>query len=210
MVSALGQNRSADLEQGSALDADRALAKRCVAGVRAAEIELFESYRLKVHATLYRILGSNREMEDLVQNAFSAIYESLPRYRAEARLGTWIDRITSRVAYDFLREKRRSIVHLGTVPDIPDHGASTESTALAREALRRLYRVLEHIEAGQRVAFALHVIDGRPLREVAIVTGASLVATKMRVWRARREIWRRAARDPVLSGFLTRELGEAS
>ena len=121
-----GQPPNADL------DSDRDLAQRCVRGDRVAEMELYDQYRLRVHATLYRVLGSNREMEDLLQNAFSAIYRSLPRYRAEARLVTWIDRITARVAYDYLREKGRSIVHLGTVPDVADGGASAESQASTR------------------------------------------------------------------------------
>jgi len=172
-------------------------------------MEFFDRYRSQVHATIYRILGSNRDMEDLVQIAFAAIYSSLPRYRAEAKLSTWVDRISARVAYDFLRDKRRTIVHLGTVPDIPAQGGSPEHESLVREAMRRLYRVLERIEPKQRVAFTLHVVDGRSLREVAEVTGATLVAPKMRVWRARREVWRRAARDPLLASYLTQQSGGA-
>jgi len=183
-------------------DSDRDLAARCVRGERAAELELFERYRLRVHGTLYRILGSNRDMEDLVQNAFAATYRSLPRYRAEASLATWIDRISARVAYDYLRQKRRSITHLDSVPELAATEPSAERRALAREALRRLYRILQRVESKQRIAFGLHVIDGRPLREVADVTGSSLTATKMRLWRARREVWRQAARDPVLASCL--------
>ena len=76
---------------------------------------------------------------------------------------------------------------------------------MAREAARRAYALLDRLELNKRVAFSLHVIDGRPLAEVARVMDASLVATKVRVWRARREMERRADRDPVLKNFLETE-----
>lgn len=58
------------------------------------------------------------------------------------------------------------------------------------------------MDAKLRLSFTLHAIDGRPLSEVAELMDASLVATKTRVWRARRELAERARRDPVLAGFL--------
>jgi DNA-directed RNA polymerase specialized sigma24 family protein len=53
-----------------------------------------------------------------------------------------------------------------------------------------------------RIAFALAVIDGRSLAEVAELTDASLVAVKTRVWRARRELDRRARKDSILGAYI--------
>jgi RNA polymerase sigma-70 factor, ECF subfamily len=182
---------------------DLRLAARCVSGDRTAHEELFAAQRLRVHATLFRILGSNADMEDLIQESFLEIFRSLGNFRGEAVLATWVDRVTARVAYAHLTRKgRRRTAHLELVPDVPDGAPSAEGRAASREAARAFYGVLEGIEAKQRIAFTLHVIDGRPLREVAGVMEASLVATKVRVWRARREIERRARREPALAGFL--------
>jgi RNA polymerase sigma-70 factor (ECF subfamily) len=181
---------------------DLALAGLCAGGDRAAQRELFRSHRRQVHATLYRVLGSNRDMEDLVQEAFIEIFRSLDRFRGEARLSTWIDRITARVAYHYLRRKRPEPVRLESVPEPADADATAEQRAQGREAARRLYRILDRLDPAQRIAFALHVIDDRPLREVADVTESSLVATKSRVWRARRELEKRARKDPVLAAFV--------
>jgi DNA-directed RNA polymerase specialized sigma24 family protein len=52
------------------------------------------------------------------------------------------------------------------------------------------------------VAFMLHVFEGHPLEEVAALTGASLTATKSRVFWARRELWKRASRDPLLKTLI--------
>jgi RNA polymerase sigma-70 factor (ECF subfamily) len=181
---------------------DLDLAGRCASGDRAAQRQLFRDQKRRVHATLYRILGSNRDMEDLVQDAFLEIFRSLDRFRGEAKLATWVDRITARVAYHYLSRKRSGHVHLEAVPEIETGDPSAERRAIARDAARRIYEVLDRLDPKYRIAFALHVIDGRPLREVADITEASLVATKSRVWRARREIFKRAKRDPALAAYL--------
>jgi len=188
--------------------ADLQLAGRCAAGDRAAQRKRFHDPKQRVHVVLYRVLGSNREMEDLVQEAFIEIFGSLARFRGEASLATWVDRITARVAFRYLSRKRPAAVHLEAVPEPADHDPSAERRAIARQAARRLYEVLDRLDANYRIAFALHVIDGRPLREVAAITEASLVATKSRVWRARREINKRASKDPALAAFLTEAAAE--
>ena len=73
---------------------------------------------------------------------------------------------------------------------------------MAREGLRRLYRILERLDAKQRIAFTLCAIDGRPQQEVASLMSASLVATKARIWRARREVDRLARLDPLLASLV--------
>jgi RNA polymerase sigma-70 factor (ECF subfamily) len=164
---------------------DLALADRCLGGDRAAQRELFQREKRRVHATLYRVLGSNSEMEDLVQEAFIEVFKSLASFRGEAKLSTWIDRVTVRVAYGHLTRKRPRAARLESVPDLPARDASAEQRVVMRQAAQRMYEVLDHLDVKLRMAFSLHVLDGRPLTEVAQLMSASLVATKTRVWRAR-------------------------
>jgi DNA-directed RNA polymerase specialized sigma24 family protein len=65
-----------------------------------------------------------------------------------------------------------------------------------------LYAVLDEVPAAQRVAFTLHAIDGRPLKDVADAMKATVVATKVRVWRARRAVEHAARRDPLMAELL--------
>jgi RNA polymerase sigma-70 factor (ECF subfamily) len=178
------------------------LAARCAAGEREAQHALFRDYRDRVHATLYRIMGHNRDMEDLVQEAFLQVFRSIQSYRGEARLGTWISRITTRVAYAHLSRRGPTSVALEAVPEAAADEAGAEDRAVAREAMRRLYAVLDRLDAKHRIAFSLHVIDGCAIREVADMTESSVTAVKTRIWRARKEIDKRAAKDPLLAGFL--------
>jgi RNA polymerase sigma-70 factor (ECF subfamily) len=184
---------------------DLKLADRCLNGDRVAQNELFDREKHRVHGTLYRILGPRPDLDDLAQEAFIRIFRSLRNFRGEALLATWVDRITVRVAYAHIADRKRQPPLLELVPDIPSDDPDGEQRAMDRQATRRLYEMLAELSAEQRTAFALHVLDGRPLREVAEAQKSSLIATKMRVWRVRRELERRAKQDPLLMGFVRPE-----
>jgi RNA polymerase sigma-70 factor (ECF subfamily) len=179
------------------------LVARSIAGDPSAQRELFRRERRKVHATLYRILGSNLSMDDLIQEVFIEVFKSLHTFRGEALLSTWIDRCTAHIALSYLRKKRPKLIELGE--DTVSTASSPEESVLLREAARRLYAELDQMDPTLRLAITLHVIDGRPVAEVASMMEASVVATKTRVWRARRHLQSRARRDPSLAVFLSRD-----
>src|SRR5687767_3706715 len=169
---------------------------------------MFRRHRARVHACLYRVLGTNRDMDDLLQEAFIQVFQSLRGWRAEASLATWIDRLAVRVAYRYLSQRGRRVQTDSIGEDEPpmaldDATISGTRRQLARDGVKRLYAVLDELGAAARLAFTLHEIDGRTLPEVAKLVGSSVTATKLRVWRARKRVEQAAANDPILSEFLS-------
>jgi RNA polymerase sigma-70 factor (ECF subfamily) len=181
---------------------DLALAQRAASGDRMAQRELFQLQKTSVHHTLYRILGNNREIEDLVQDAFLEIFRALHSFRGDSTLTRWCQTIATRTAYLSISRRKPPSVELSVVEEIIPNDSNTHRLAQMREAARRLYAALERIDAKQRIAFALAVIDGRPLAEVAQLTDATIVAVKTRVWRARKDLMKRARKDAVLANYL--------
>ena len=183
---------------------DVLLVDRCLTGEPAATRELFRRHRARVHSCLFRVLGTNRDMDDLLQEAFIQVFQSLRGWRAEASLATWIDRLSVRVAYRYLSQRGRRIatdplVDEDVVAGGEEPGARRQ---LARDGVKQLYAVLDELSPAARLAFTLHEIDGRPLGEVAALVGSSVTATKLRVWRARKKVQEAAAADPILSEFM--------
>jgi RNA polymerase sigma-70 factor (ECF subfamily) len=186
---------------------DLALAQRASTGDRAAQRELFQAQKHAIHHTLFRILGSNRDLEDLIQDAFLDIFRSLASFRGDSSLARWCQTIATRTAYAAISRRKPATVDLDTVQnDVVDKDPDALRVTRAREAARRLYAALDRIDATHRVAFALAVIDGRTISEVAQLTDSSTVAVKTRVWRARRALMKRAEKDPVLAQYMV-ELG---
>jgi len=182
---------------------DVLLVDRCLTGEPAATRELFRRHRGRVHACLFRVLGGNRDMDDLLQEAFIQVFQSLRGWRAEASLATWIDRVAVRVAYRYLSQRgRRIVTDALTDEDVVGGEGPGARRQFARDGVKRLYAVLDELGPAARLAFTLHEIDGRPLAEVAKLVGSSVTATKLRVWRARKKLEEAAASDPILSEFI--------
>jgi RNA polymerase sigma-70 factor (ECF subfamily) len=178
------------------------LVAACLAGDVAAQRALFRREFSRVNATIYRILGPTREVDDLVQETFIAMFRGLAKFRGEARLSTWIDRIAVRVALDHVRTRKATLVPLGVIGDELSDASIPDAQAHARDGLRRLYAALSQLSPDARTAFALYAIDGRSVAEVAKLVGTTVVTAKVRIWRARRELMKRAAEDPVLKELL--------
>jgi len=183
---------------------DAGLAQRVASGDREAQQELFRALQHSVHATLYRVLGSNEHMEDLLQDSFIEIFRSIASYRGESQLATWAARIAARVAFHYLKRKRaradseRAPVQLHLVGSPEDH-------AQHREGLARLHALLRRMKPEDHLAFALFVMDGRSMEEIAEITGVTVVAAKSRVSRARRKLWDAARRDQLLTAYLVEQ-----
>jgi RNA polymerase sigma-70 factor (ECF subfamily) len=186
---------------------DLELARRCIAGERDAQRELFQRELDHVHRILHRILGAGADLEDAAQEAMVALFRSLPGYRGEATLATWTDRITVRVALRAIGKRRKAPAPLEDAEALAAPGDGADEELARREAGWRLYAALDRLDARMRVAFVLHVIEERSAAEVAELMGATRVATKARIWRARRELEKRARRDPRLAAMLDEEEG---
>lgn len=180
---------------------DSALIAACIRGEAAAQRTLFKREYQRVFKTVARLMGSNRDVDDLVQETFVSVFRALGSFRGEAKLSTWIDRIAVRAVFHHLRAKKRT-VPLDAVGELEDSAAGVEDKAHAREGLRRLYAVLAEMTPDARAAYALYAIDGRTIPEVAALTGTTKIAAKLRIWRARRDVLQRAENDPVLADLV--------
>lgn len=156
-----------------------------------------------------RLTGRRLDVEDLLQNTFVAAIRAFPQFRGEASVRSWLTRIGIAVFYDHLRRPERRVVQLELVSSTPDEAseAGPERRAEARRGVERLALHLAAIAPKKRVAFLLHVVDGHPMEEVAALMNASRTATKSRVFWARRELLRRAKRDPLLRDWIMEEVG---
>jgi RNA polymerase sigma-70 factor (ECF subfamily) len=182
------------------------LVEACQRGDRQAMRQVFLTHSPYLERLLGRVVGSSLEVEDLLQSTFVAAIGAFPRFRGEAQVRTWLARIAVRTAQERLRSaghrRRGQLPGLEESADPGSRHAHAERDLDARRHLERLHAHLSAIGPKKRIAFVLHVFEGHPLEEVAALMGASLAATKSRVFWARRELLKRAARDPLLRGLM--------
>jgi RNA polymerase sigma-70 factor (ECF subfamily) len=86
----------------------------------------------------------------------------------------------------------------GTVPDEAGAGADAE----AREALGRLYTLLDRLDDRSRMLFVLRYVEGLELTDVAAALGMSLATLKRNLAKVSARVHAMAAGDPVLVTYL--------
>lgn len=82
--------------------------------------QLVREHQDFVFRTLARLTGSGEHVEDLAQEVFLRLYRGLDNFRAEAKLTTWLYRITLNVAQDEWKRRKKEKVNLSY--DDPDAG----------------------------------------------------------------------------------------
>jgi RNA polymerase sigma-70 factor (ECF subfamily) len=173
----------------------------CRRGERSALEQLLRAHTRDVERLIVRLVGPGPDVEDLLQLVLIAAVGAFPRFRGEASVRTWMARIVVNVVREHLRRpERKRKVSLELVPEEPAIDTAPADQQLDhRRRLARLYHHLDALPAKQRIAFVLHVFEGRALDEIAALMGASLAATKSRVFLARRFVLGRARKDPRLA-----------
>lgn len=179
------------------------LIEACRRGERQALETVFTTHAPYVERLLARVVGPSLEVEDLLQSTFIAAIGAFPRFRGEAHVRTWLARIAVRIAQERLRSAshrlRVDVPMLEERADADERSRHVEHDLDARRRVQRVYVHLNAIGVKKRVAFILHVFEGHPIEEVAALVRASVTATKSRVFWARRELLKRASRDPLLA-----------
>ncbi|MFE3456988.1 sigma-70 family RNA polymerase sigma factor [Nocardiopsis aegyptia] len=169
---------------------------------------VFHRERPHLLAVAFRVLGSDADAQDVVQEAWI-------RY-ARADLGdvrnvpAWLTTVVTRLCLDVLRRAREDPQEPADLPLGPAEGAEgpEEVALLAGELTEAFTVVLGELTPPQRVALVLHDVFGVPFAEVAHVLGTTTDAAKKLASRARGRV-RRPADAPGPDTDEARRVAEA-
>ncbi len=145
--------------------------------------EVTRDYADQVYRQLKRTFGPKADVDDLFQNVFIEVLRSLPTWSGRARLGAWIRRVTTNVAYQEMRLSYRRPTEVAYDEQL-EHSADTpERGARAAE----LYRALADLDPKLRIVVALYDIEGLTMKEIGTELGRPLptIQSQLKVARTR-------------------------
>lgn len=154
----------------------------------------------RVLATCRRILGSESDAQDAVQDTFLSAFRSIGSFQGSSRLATWLHRIAVNAALMRLRSQRRrperSIEELlptyhldGHRVDPRDAWSVEDESALEREERSELvHRALDQLPDDYRTVIVLRDLESLDTDEVATLLGITAGAVKTRLHRARQAL----------------------
>jgi RNA polymerase sigma-70 factor (ECF subfamily) len=171
-------------------------------GDPAAHTAIWDRYNQLVRRVLRRAIGPGHDVEDHVQEVFLRFYRNRTQLRNPSALRSFLFGITLRVSASELRSRRiRGWLRLTTDGVLDDH-AAPHVDADAREAVNRLYAILDRLDTQSRLAFVLHHVEGLDLLDVASALGVSLATVKRRLARVSARVWAMAQGDRLLIEYL--------
>ena len=183
-------------------ESDTDLLDRCRRGDQAAWGDLVGRHTRKVFGLAYRFSGRVDEAEDLTQEIFVKVYQSLDSYReSEGAFQGWLMTVARHQAIDHYRRRRGERLHRTDDPAILDDMPAKDESPLRslerEERVSLVHRGLRALPGDLREPLILFDLQGISYDEIATTLGIPLGTVKSRINRGRIELAKRlmAARE---------------
>ncbi len=185
---------------------ERSLLERLRAGDERAFEELVARFAGRMLAASRRILRSDEEAQDAVQDAFLSAFKALDSFQGDSRLGTWLHRIAINAALMRLRtvKRRGERDEQSLLPNFAEDGhhevaprrwSEPDTQRIEIEETRALVRAkIDELPDGYRLPLVLRDLEGLSNEELAQRLGVTVNAAKIRLHRARQAL--RTLLDP--------------
>ena len=166
---------------------------------------IVRTYQVPVFNYVLRTVGDRGLAEDLTQEVFLRVFQSLPKFSFRSKFTTWLFQVTRNRMLDELRARERrprsielDAVHTLSVVDAPAEQAET---------IEALWRAVDRLGLDLKMALLLRDIAGFSYDEIAEILEITLTTVKWRIYKAREEVQLMLTRPDIAT---TRRTEDAS
>ena len=156
-------------------------------------------FQQKVFGTCISFVPNREDAEDIAQDVFMEVFNSISKFKGDSKLSTWIYRITTNKCLEFIRKKNtkkrfaflQSITGNAVPMDKTDYFTEMNHPGILlenKELNATLFKAINSLAESQRVVFTLHKIDGKSYQEVAEITKRSLSSVESVMFRAKQNL----------------------
>jgi RNA polymerase sigma-70 factor, ECF subfamily len=178
--------QTAGVEPSPAGDYDTLLMLQVQAGNREAAGTLVRRNRERIERYIARLVRHSRAAEDLTQDVFLQALKNATSYRPSARLTTWLYRIATNVALNYLKQPAQARRVAAPPPDVPDRHESTPERRLTLDELKQqIIAALDSLPVNQRIALTLFQFEECSYEQIATVLDVTVEAVRSLLLRAR-------------------------
>lgn len=167
------------------------LIERAGRGEPAALRALYDAHADHVWAVVRRLAADDGLAEDWAQETWIRVFRSLPGFRGESRLSTWIHRIAINVAVDGQRRRARE----APVEPLDEEAGEAAVPQREIELAVALERALARLPAGMRQVLVLHDVEGYTHEEIGAALGVASGTSRSQLFKARARLRESFARQ---------------
>lgn len=155
--------------------------------------ELVETYKKQVINTCFGLVHNLSDAEDIAQDVFIEVFRSVKKFRADAKISTWLYRIAVNRSLNFIRDNKRrkwfqSFDDVAKEKNLMLHYQSADNPGTDLESLQRaniLHEAISSLPENQKTAFALNKYEELSYREIADIMEISVSSVESLIHRAK-------------------------
>ncbi|MBV9126763.1 MAG: sigma-70 family RNA polymerase sigma factor, partial [Verrucomicrobia bacterium] len=180
-----------------AIDLD--LVRRCQHGDALAFDELVTRYRNRIFGMVYQLVRNEQDAWDLAQDGFVKAWRSIDKFRGQSSFYTWLYRIVTNVAIDWLRKKQIAggqefddTIGLADIEPtnslVPQPEAAPVKKMERGEIRARIDAAIARLTPEHRAVIVMKELEDMQYHEIAESLGCSIGTVMSRLFYARRKL----------------------
>ncbi|MBK9043609.1 MAG: RNA polymerase sigma factor [Saprospiraceae bacterium] len=172
-----------------ALKDDQDLIQNILSGQLPAFEQLVEKYQNMVFTLAFRVLQNHEDAEEVAQDVFVKVFNSLKNFQQKSNFKTWLYRIVYNESINRLRsrKKRVPLVDLNekTTLHLFDPGSINDSS----DEIKFIQKAIQNLPETERIILSLYYYEDMPVKEIAKITELTETNVKTRLFRSRQKLY---------------------
>ena len=156
--------------------------------------KLVDEWQDMVYNTAVSIVQNEDDADDITQDVFIQVYQSVSSFKGESKFSTWLYRIIISKALDHVKKKKRK-KRFGFMQSLfgtegeeniqPEEFNHPGVVMENKERAAELFKAMEQLPDNQRIAFTLHKLEAQKYQDIAAIMNLSLTAVESLIARAK-------------------------
>lgn len=154
---------------------------------------LYHQYKVLVYNVALHYVQNVEDAEEITQDVFVQVYQSIEKFQNNATFKTWIYRITINKSLDFIKHKKskKRLFIFGNSANSEkelQQASNFEHPGIAlerQEDAALLFKIINELTENQRTAFILSKLDGLSNPEIASIMEVSISSVESLIFRAK-------------------------
>ncbi len=151
-------------------------------------VHLVRRYQQMIFSLVVKMVENETDAEDITQEIFIKVYQSLSKFREDAKFSTWLYRVACNYCFSHFRKHREDLVSLeenGVKADFSDFEEEIEN-ADREEKIRCLDEILKQLPPEELWIVTLYYKEDISVREISVITNLSESNVKIKLHRSRK------------------------
>ena len=168
-------------------------------GTNQAYGQLLDEYQQKVFGTCISFVPNQEDAEDIAQEVFIEVFNSVAKFKGDSKLSTWIYRISVNKSLEFIRKKNtkkrfgfmQSLMGEDTPIDRSSYFTEFNHPGIQLENKEKsevLFAAINKLPEAQRIVYTLNKIDDLSYQEVSAITQKSISSIESLLFRAKKNL----------------------